>query len=103
MTMARFKMDDGSVVDTKNAVASWNEDTRWDGRNHISVATGSQWNHQTLYRSRKGRYYIVHESQWQGSLPHAEWVSNHEAARWLLANGEELPDDLAVLEAEIVE
>lgn len=101
--MSRYQMDDGSVVDTKNATAHWEEDTRWDGRNRISVATGSQWIHQTLYRSRKGRYYLETVSQWQGSTPRAEWVSNHEAARWLLANGEELPDDLAPMAAEIEE
>lgn len=99
----RFQMDDGSIVNTKNAVKHWDEDTFHDGHNHISVATGSQWNHQTLYKSRKGRYYIVSTSQWQGSRDHCEWVSNHEAARWLLANNEALPDDLAQLEAEIVE
>jgi hypothetical protein len=96
-------MDDGTVVKTENATQSWEEGTRWDGNNYISVATGTQWNHQTLYRSRKGRYYIEHTSQWQGSLPHAEWISKHEAARWLLANGEELPEDLAALATEVSE
>jgi hypothetical protein len=96
-------MDDNTIVDTENAVAHWEESTRWDGRNHISVNTGSQWCHQTLYRSRKGRYYIVHTSQWQGSTPRAEWVSNYEAARWLIANDESLPDNLAELAEQIVE
>ncbi len=98
-----YRLDDGTVVKTENAKRSWNEDTRWNGNNFISVATGSQWNHQTLYCSRKGRYWVEHESQWQGSTPHAEWVSNHEAARWLLANGHELPDDLRALEVEVSE
>lgn len=101
--MATYRMDDGTIVKTENATKSWDEATRFDGRNHISVATGSQWNHQNLYRSRKGRYYIEHWSQWQGSAPHAEWVSNHEAARWLLANEHELPEDLKALEEEICE
>lgn len=101
--MARFRMEDGTVIDTANASAKWDEATRWDGRNHISKATGSQWDHQTLYRSRKGRYYIVHSSQWQGSTDHAEWVSEHEAARWLMTNDEELPEDLEHLEDGITE
>ena len=101
--MSTYRMDDGTVVKTENASQSWDEDTRWDGNNHISVATGTQWNHQTLYRSRKGRYYVEHESQWQGTLPHADWVSTHEAVRWLLANGRELPADLAALEDEVSE
>jgi hypothetical protein len=98
-------MSDGTVVKTENATKHWEEDTRWDGNNHISKATGSQWEHQTLYRSRKGRYYIEHKSQWQGSTPGAEWVSNEEAARWLMAQGEEanLPDELKHLAEELTE
>ena len=93
--MARYTMSDGTVVDTSNASRSYEEATFYDGHNHISCATGSQWAHQLLYRSRKGRYYIEHFSQWQGSHDSAEWVSNEEAARWLLANNEPIPDELA--------
>jgi hypothetical protein len=101
--MATYRMSDGTVVKTENAQQSWKEATYWDGRNHISTATGTQWDHQTLYKSRKGRYYIESSSQWQGSHDSAEWVSNEEAARWLLANREELPADLAKLEEQISE
>lgn len=99
----RFRMDDGTVLDTENATKDWAEDTFFDGSNHISRATGTQWNHQTLYRSRKGRYYVVRTSQWQGSHASAEWVSPQEAARWLLLNGHSLPDDLTQHEAEVME
>lgn len=103
--MAKYRMDDGTVVDTDRATEKWEEDTFWDGRNHISKATGSQWEHQTLYRSRKGRYYVEHVSQWQGSRPHVEWVSPEEATRWLLANGEEktIPEDLQKFVEEVIE
>ncbi len=105
--MSRYSIetDDGAsvIVDTANAQASWEEATRWNGSNHISVATGSQWEHETLYRSAKGRYYIEHTSQWQGSTPSARFVSEEEAARWLLANERDLPDDLAALEGQVSE
>lgn len=101
--MSRYTMDDGTIVDTKNAVQHWDEGTRWNGNNHISIATGSQWVHQTLYQSRKGRYYVETVSQWQGSTPRAEWVSNREAAKWLLAMEHDLPEDLAAFEDEIAE
>ena len=101
--MTRYRMDDGTVVDTELASAQWDEDPRWDGNNMISVPTGSQWYHQTLYRSRKGRYYVEHTSNWQGSRPHVEWISREEAARWLLVNAEELPEDLADLTDEVME
>lgn len=96
--MARYKIetDDGNltVVETKNAQDHWDEETRWDGNNHISRATGSQWEHETLYLSAKGRWYIEHTSQWQGSTPSARFVSPEEAATWLLANEHDLPEAL---------
>lgn len=101
--MSKYRMDDGTVVDTEKAQQSWDEETDWDGNNHISRATGSQWHHQTLYKSRKGRYYVEHTSQWQGSRPHVEWVSREEAARWLIHNEHDLPEDLKELESEVVE
>ena len=101
--MARYRMEDDKIVDTANAQQRWREETRWNGNNHVSVHTGSQWDHQTLYRSAKGAYYIEHESQWQGSTPHAEWVSREVAAKWLILNEDSLPEDLADLEGEVVE
>lgn len=101
--MSKHRMGDGTVVDTRKASKSWDEDTYWDGRNYISKATGSQWEHQTMYRSSKGRHYTVHSSQWQGSRDHAEWVSPQEAVRWLLENGHVLPHDLKQLEDELTE
>lgn len=92
----KFRID-GAIVNTDSASQSWDEDTRWDGNNHISLATGSQWNHETLYRSRKGRYYLVRNSQWQGSTRSADFLSREDAATWILAMGHELPDDLAEL------
>ena len=101
--MARYKMDDGVVVDTEKAQTRWEEKTRWNGNNHISVHTGDQWCHETLYKSSKGRYYIVSWSDWQGSTPEARWVSDEEAVGWLLLNGSVLPEDLAVLSNDMVE
>ena len=92
--MTRYRMDDGTVVDTNNANQSWDEGTRWDGRNHISLATGTQWDHQTLYRSRKGRFYLEHTSQWEGKTPSAEWVSHRTAVSWLMTNEHKIPEDL---------
>ena len=101
--MARYRMSDSMVVDTDKATASWQEATRWDGRNHISLATGTQWDHQTLYRSKRGRFYIEYSSDWQGSTPSAEWISNEEAVRWLMLNNHEVPEYLAALVDEVTE
>jgi hypothetical protein len=102
-TMSTYRMDDGTVVKTENATAHWNEARDFNGNNHISRATGSQWDHETLYRSRRGRYWIEHTSQWQGKMDYATWIDSRAAAQWLLNNDEELPEDLAALEQEVSE
>jgi hypothetical protein len=101
--MSKYQMEDGTIVNTEKAKKSWTESTRFDGRNQISVNTGSQWNSETLYESRKGRFYVEHESAWQGSTSHAEWVSEYEAVRWLLLNKEEVPERLLHLVDEVEE
>lgn len=101
--MSKYRMDDGTVVDTSKASEYWDEARDFDGHNKIGRSSGSQWDFQTLYRSRKGRYYIQHTSSWQGRRDHVEWQSPEDAARWLIHNDIELPEDLAHLEEEIVE
>ncbi len=92
--MATYRMEDGTVVKTENASKSWEETRDWDGSNYIGRSSNSQWHDQTLHRSRRGRYYIEYGSRVQGQRDRAEWVSKEEAARWLLHNEEEIPDDL---------
>ena len=101
--MATFTMDDGKIVKTENAVEKWKEDTFWDGRNHISKATGDQWVHETLYLSRKGNFYIVTSSQCQGSRDRAEWIDDEGAAKWIIANERDLPEQLLQYEEQFVE
>lgn len=101
--MERYRMDDGTILNTANARQWWKEETDWDGRNHISRATGSQWEHQTLYQSRKGRYYLVHRSQWQGSRDYAEWISPEAATQWLLLMEHTIPDDLTAYVDDVSE
>jgi hypothetical protein len=89
--MARYRMSDSTVIDTANATASWRDS---DGRTE-------------LYRSRRGRYYVAHTMQWKGSQ-HAprvfcEWISDHEAVRWLLANEHKIPAELLPLVEDVSE
>ncbi len=100
--MAKYSVD-GCVLNTELAAEQWKEATWWDGHNHISSATGSQWDHETLYRSAKGRYWVARTSQWEGSHDRAEILDEPEAARWLLAQDHELPEDLAKYREEIEE
>ena len=101
--MTRYRMPDSTVVDADLATAHYEEATDWDGSNHISRNTGSQWEHETLYRSAKGRWYVVHTSQREGTLPHAQWLTPEQAAAWLLLNEHQPPPELAEAAGQVVE
>ena len=62
------------------------EDRHFDGRNLISAATGSQWDHEVLYRSVGGVYVLHTWSQWQGSRDTWERIGIHGAVAWMLQN-----------------
>jgi hypothetical protein len=64
----------------------WKENTRWNGNNHVSCATGSQWEHETLYRTAGGVYVLHRTSQWQGSGESWDEVTASDAAGWLSRN-----------------
>lgn len=65
------------------------EDTRWDGSNHISVNTGSQWDHEELYRTAGGRWVRHEWSQRQGAQDRYAFVSDEQAREWLIVNEED--------------
>jgi len=85
--MARINLGNGQWFSTKTAV-KFDEDTRWDGNNHISRATGSQWEHECLYRTSKGRWVLHTWSQWQGSSESYDLIDEAAAHAWLIAQGE---------------
>lgn len=101
--MPKFRMTDGTIVNSDKAVQQWEEATDWNGLNRISRATGTRWDHQRLYLSSKGRFWLLGTSQWQGSAPSARYVDNAEAAAWLLENDHALPPMLESFENEIEE
>jgi hypothetical protein len=96
-------MTDGTIVNSEKAVQQWQEATDWNGSNHISRATGTQWDHQCLFLSSKGRFWLLATSQWQGSTASGRYVDNAEAAAWLLENDHALPPMLESLEDAIEE
>jgi hypothetical protein len=85
--MARIALGNGRWFDPSRA-EKWKEDTYWDGNNHISKATGSQWAHEELYRTPKGTWVLHTWSQRQGSTPSYEVIDQAAAHAWLIANGE---------------
>ena len=82
--------DDGDTGGTLyyGAVAMvYEEGTTWDGNNHISTATGSQWEHEEVVRTKRGRYYVVSSSQRQGSQSKAKALDIGGVAKWLVRAG----------------
>lgn len=69
-----------------DAATDYAEQTRWDGNNHISVPTGSQWDHELLYRTKSGRWVLGRWSQRQGTAATCEFIDGDRAKDWLLAN-----------------
>lgn len=83
--MTRINLGSGSWFSPERAEC-FAEDTRWDGSNRISVPTGSQWEHERLYRTRKGVWVLHSWSQWQGSTDSYEVIGDDRARQWLIAN-----------------
>lgn len=92
--MYRIALTDASGNPTstwfdQDRAEKFKESTHWDGSNHISDATGSQWRHEMLYRTASGRYILHTYSQWQGSVDTYREIPEAQAIEWLIAQGEE--------------
>lgn len=85
----------GYIYDTNKADDCWDEQTEFDGSNHISLATGSQWNHERLFVTGNQRYFVWWWSAWQGATDKLFPLTHNEAAEWLIRNQYDLPDHLA--------
>ena len=83
--MNRQPIDGGGWINLDIA-KKFGEEQTWDGRNYISVNTGSQWDHEVLYRSKGGVYVLQSWSQRQGSQDTWQRISVNEAVEWLLRN-----------------
>lgn len=98
--MKRIALDNGNWFDIEKAT-EFKEDSKWNGNNHISVNTGSQWDHQQLYLTASGNWILNSWSQWQGSIESYIIISTQEAAVWLSRNGYDgdyLKTEIAALE-----
>jgi len=103
--MTRVALTDGSGAwfDTDKAV-KFSEATYWNGNNHISKATGSQWEHEALYFTASGNWVKNCWTAYDGDQGSYRQVEQSEAVRWLCTQEifageqfEELPE--AVREA----
>jgi len=103
--MTRQPIEGGMWFDRDSAI-TFDESTWWDGSNLISGATGSQWEHESLWYTRQGRWVLHTYSQWQGSPEMWQEIDAADAARWLVAQrATDDPEDsgLAELPAAVQE
>lgn len=89
--MNRQPLGDGTWFD-KDKATRFDEASHWDGRNHISDATGNQWEHERLWRTASKNWVLHHWSQYQGSGESWTVIDDDDAARWLVVNNREHPD-----------
>jgi hypothetical protein len=71
------------------------EESWHDGSNWISKATGSQWEHESLYRTAGGQWVLHHWSNFQGKSASYVLVDSDTAAQWLVKQGIEPHSDCA--------
>lgn len=100
--MAKFALSGGIVVDTETALNKWEEASEWDGAFRISRNVGEPFQHETLYKTKRGTYFVVRRTQFHGSGTRAERLSPKEAATWLTLNDHTLLEDLKEFEEEII-
>jgi len=70
----------------KDEAKEFCESTRFNGSNRISIATGSQWEHQSLYQTKKGVWILHSWSQQQGVSEEINRISEQLAFVWLIKN-----------------
>ena len=81
----RQALEDGRWFDKAKA-REFEEDTWWNGNNHISTPTGSQWDHESLWRTKGGVWVLKTDSNYNDS-----WtvIDDKAAAAWLVQNKHE--------------
>ena len=92
--MFRVSLTNGGWFDLDKA-KEYKESFTHDGRNFISDATGTQWDHQCLYETAKGSWVLRSWSDWQGSKESFAKVSEDLASQWLISCGHEIPKSLS--------
>lgn len=63
----------------------------WDGSNHTCGSTGR---HLGIGKTKDGRYYLCHGTQWQGERDTAEIVSEEEAKQAVLRHNPDIYEEM---------
>lgn len=91
-----YLSENGKWFDLEKAT-KYDEETYHDGSNFISKSTGSQWEHEILFRTAAGKFILNSWSNFQGRPEKYEIVSKEFAAEWFVKNEyatENIPEEL---------
>lgn len=96
--MERTRLTDGTNRwFNREAATEYDEATYWNGRNQVSLGTGSQFEHETLYKTVGGLWIHHTWSNWQGTPSTYVEIDETEAVEFFSRNeyqDEDIPDDL---------
>jgi hypothetical protein len=70
----------------KDSAESFDEAKVWNGSNHISKVTGSQFEHERLYITPKKRFVLNTWSNFQGTADTYTIIDKDDAVEWLIRN-----------------
>lgn len=84
-----------------DAAVKFGEEKKWDGRNMVSVHTGDNHYHEELYYSKGGKWILNQWSNWQGTSPTYDQITEESAIKWLILNENFEDEDLEGLPENI--
>ncbi|WP_456473577.1 hypothetical protein [Desulfolithobacter sp.] len=80
--------EDGNAI----GVVSYTDNLdHWDGNNYTCGSVGR---HLGIGKTKDGRYYLCHGTQWQGERSYAEIVSEAEAKQAVLHHNPDLYEEI---------
>lgn len=85
--MKRQSLENGKWFDIDSATV-YKEESYWNGSNHISKATGSQWESEQLYHTKTGKWVLNCWSRREGTRETWDIVDDQTAYNWLINNSE---------------
>lgn len=96
--MKRVALTNGSGAwfDSEKAEC-FRENSYHDGRNFISKATNSQFEHEAIFVTKSGKFILDHWSNWQGSTETYQEITKERASAWFAKQGfsdDEIPKAL---------
>jgi hypothetical protein len=91
--MNRQAINNGTWFDHDSATR-YEEGSSWNGSNTISLATGSQWDHEWLHKTAGGAWILESYSARDSVVDRYDRVSASDAASWLVRNEHPIPKSL---------